>query len=142
MGPPNGNQVPVRQAVTDAINASPRSMLDDYSDRHVNKRCVLHDLTIENDDGPTDVHCLTADTEDVRASTYARVRKGIAERCKARFCAKRFTQVEGVDFTENSAPVAKMNSIHVLLSMATTNMIIKLENTCNYDMSHNCVRPI
>jgi hypothetical protein len=37
------------------------------------------------------------------------------ERYKARFCAKVFTQVECVDFTETFAPVAKMNSIRVLL---------------------------
>jgi hypothetical protein len=46
--------------------------------------------------------------------------EGIAERYKARFCAKGFRQVEGVDFTETFAPVAKMNSIRVLLSIANT----------------------
>jgi hypothetical protein len=46
--------------------------------------------------------------------------EGRIERYKARFCAKGFTQVEGVDFTETFAPVAKMNSIRVILSMATT----------------------
>ena len=46
--------------------------------------------------------------------------EGRIERYKARFCAKGFTQVEDVDFTETFAPVAKMNSIRVLLSIATT----------------------
>jgi hypothetical protein len=46
--------------------------------------------------------------------------EGIAERYKVRFCAKRPTQVEGIDFIEFFAPVAKMNPIRVLLSMATT----------------------
>ncbi len=46
--------------------------------------------------------------------------EGAVERYKVRFCAKGFTQVEGVDFTETFAPVAKMNSIRVLLSIATT----------------------
>ncbi len=39
------------------------------------------------------------------------------------FCATGFTQVEGIDFTETFAPVVKMNSIRVILSMATTHDI-------------------
>jgi hypothetical protein len=46
--------------------------------------------------------------------------EGRIERYKARFCAKGFTQVEGIEFTETFAPVAKINSIHALLSMVTT----------------------
>jgi hypothetical protein len=49
-----------------------------------------------------------------------KVSKRRIERCKARFCAKGFTQIEGVVFTETFAPVAKVNSIHVVLSIATT----------------------
>jgi hypothetical protein len=46
--------------------------------------------------------------------------EGRIERYKAHFCAKGFTQVEGIDLTETFAPVAKMNSIRVILSSATT----------------------
>jgi hypothetical protein len=49
-----------------------------------------------------------------------KIYEGAVERYKARFCAKGFTQVEGVEFTETFAPVAKMISIRVLLSLATT----------------------
>jgi hypothetical protein len=163
-----GSATPRRPKAT-AINESPRSTLDDYRDRHVNKRSALPDFSLDSDDGPMDVYCLMADTEDERASTYDQIMKskdsdkwfkamkeemnsikaqgtwdltelpkgmkaigsrwifkrkknseGAVERYKARFCAKGFTQVEGVDFTETFAPVAKMNSIRVLLSMATT----------------------
>jgi hypothetical protein len=41
--------------------------------------------------------------------------EGMFERYEARICAKGFTQVEGIDFTEIFAPVVKMNSIRVLL---------------------------
>ncbi len=58
-----GNTTPRKPKIT-AINESPRSMLDDYSDRHVNERSVLPDFTLDNDDGPMDVYCLMADTED------------------------------------------------------------------------------
>jgi hypothetical protein len=46
--------------------------------------------------------------------------EGAVELYKARFCAKGFTQVEGVDFTGTFALVAKIKLILVLLSMATT----------------------
>jgi hypothetical protein len=46
--------------------------------------------------------------------------EGSITRYKARFCAKGFTQVEGIDFSDTFASVAKMNSICVILSIATT----------------------
>jgi hypothetical protein len=163
-----GNATPRRPKAT-AINESPRSTLDDYRDRHVNKRSALPDFSLDCDDGPMDVYCLMADTEDERASRYDQIMKskesdkwfkamkeevdsikaqgtwdltelpegmkaigsrwifkrkknseGAVERYKVRFCAKGFTQVESVDFTETFAPVAKMYSIRVVLSMVTT----------------------
>ena len=43
---------------------------------------------------------------------------GSVERYKVRLVAKRFTQTLGIDYQETFAPVAKMNSIRVLLSLA------------------------
>ncbi len=72
-----GNTTPRKPKLT-VINESPRSMLDDDSDRHVSKRSALPDFTLDNDDGPMDVYCLMADTEYELASTYAQIMKSKA----------------------------------------------------------------
>ncbi|KAJ7967937.1 Retrovirus-related Pol polyprotein from transposon TNT 1-94 [Quillaja saponaria] len=50
--------------------------------------------------------------------TIKRKADGTIERYKARLVARGFTQTYGVDYQETFAPVAKMNSIRVLISCA------------------------
>jgi hypothetical protein len=45
--------------------------------------------------------------------------RGVVVRNKARLVAKGFSQVEGLDFGETFAPVARLESIHILLAYAS-----------------------
>jgi hypothetical protein len=44
---------------------------------------------------------------------------GVVTRNNARLVAKGYSQVEGLDFDETFAPVARLESIHILLTYAT-----------------------
>jgi hypothetical protein len=54
-----------------------------------------------------------------RAFTTKHKVDGSVERYKAKLVAKGFTQTYGINYEETFAPVAKMNSIRVVLSIAT-----------------------
>ena len=45
---------------------------------------------------------------------------GSIDRYKACLLEKHFSQVEGIDYSETFSPVAKMTSIHVVLSLAAS----------------------
>ncbi|KAL5769799.1 hypothetical protein ACOSP7_013953 [Xanthoceras sorbifolium] len=55
---------------------------------------------------------------------------GSVERYKARVVAKGFTQTYGIDYEENFAPVAKLNTIRVLLSLSVKSQLEASPNGC------------
>ena len=44
---------------------------------------------------------------------------GIVERLKERLSSKGFSQAEGIDYNETFSPITKMDSIRLVLSLAT-----------------------
>jgi hypothetical protein len=42
---------------------------------------------------------------------------GSVEKCKARFVARGFCKVEGIDYEETFAPVAQYTSIHTIIAL-------------------------
>src|ERR1041385_4457501 len=49
---------------------------------------------------------------------------GIVVRNKARLVAQGYTQIEGIDFAETYAPIARLESIRVMLAFANFNGIL------------------
>lgn len=62
-------------------------------------------------EGKTPVGCKWVFTEKFNSD-------GTVERYKARLVAKGFTQTYGIDYQEKLAPVGKLNTVRVLLSVA------------------------
>ena len=56
------------------VTESPRIQMDDKSDRHVNKRMAMPDISLNDE---THIYCLLADTLDGQASTYDQIIKSI-----------------------------------------------------------------
>lgn len=46
--------------------------------------------------------------------------KGEVDKCKARLVAKRYTQQTGIDYTEVFAPVARWDTIRLILALAAS----------------------
>ena len=59
---------------------------------------------------------------------------GKVDRHKARLAAKGFSQVEGIGYTETLSPVAKINSIHLVLSLTSSLFFFSYWYKMEFDM--------
>ena len=84
-------------------------MDEEYSSLIKNHTCDLHPLS----KGRKLVQCRW-----VYRTKY--VADGSIDKYKAHIVAKSFSQIEGIDYSDTFASIAKMNSIRLVLSLATS----------------------
>ena len=88
---------------------------------HIWKQAMEEELQALDDNKTWDIVKLPPGKKTVGCRWIYKIKyksDGSIERHKARLVAKGFTQTYGEDYTETFAPVAKMNTVRVLLSLA------------------------
>ena len=106
----NLNSTPTPSSVSEALSDRKWKQAMDVEMEALNKNRTWELVTLPT--GKKPVGCKWVYTVKYRAD-------GTIERHKARLVAKGFTQTYGVDYLETFAPVAKMNTVRVILSLAT-----------------------
>jgi hypothetical protein len=103
------NTIVIPKTLSEALTneSCKQAMTDELATLEKNKTWKLVKLLV----GKKPVSCKWVYTVKYRAD-------GSIERYKARLVAKVYTQTYGIDYLETFAPVAKMNTIRVLLSLA------------------------
>ncbi|XP_062114174.1 uncharacterized protein LOC133825214 [Humulus lupulus] len=98
----------------------PRNILEALDDPNWNL-AVMEEMNALIKNGTWEIVRVPKGTKIVGCKWFFKIKTkadGSVERYKARLVAKGFTQTYGIDYQETFAPVAKINSIQVLLSLA------------------------